>query len=291
MKSLLLFVALSAVAATTSTGDSTFGTVAAPQRIGDVNYTNGQFAGFVPGSAGAALRNSIEALLAGKTNTITQWAYGDTFSRNPRCWCGKLDFSGFVTPTSPSEQERCMVLVTPRHAITCAHAFGDNSGKRVIFVQTNGSLFTNWVASATCQPGEDICLVTLSNPCPASVTPFPVMPPNWTNKISTPTRIPVIWYRCNSRKMNCEKVSSVSGTQITCNGDYGSPFYEPGATGGDSGGPCFMVLNGKLIFIMSLHWGSVAGPFISQPDNFNWVSAQVAPYKLTTVDLSGYPDF
>jgi hypothetical protein len=45
----------------------------------------------------------------------------------------------------------------------------------------------------------------------------------------------------------------------------GIPFYEPVATGGDSGSPVFFVLNRWPIFEFSVNSALIQGPFVSNP--------------------------
>jgi hypothetical protein len=234
------------------------------------------------------LNRSVTELLSGRTNAAMNWVYGNVFSPNPRSWVGGVEFSGWAPPVMPSMQERHVVLLTARHGITCNHAFGSGPGTQVVMTGTNGSRYTNGI-STTIGGLDDLRLVVFTNDWPAQVTPWAVLPTNYTDYVNL-SNVMALWYRHNTGKMNVYSNFWQQGLEArVANPVPGIPFFEPVATGGDSGSPVFFVLNRRPIFAFSVYSGLIAGPFVSNPVCFDWVRTNIAPYKLETVDVSGFP--
>src|SRR5262245_27336631 len=99
---------------------------------------------------------------AGRTNAALNWVFGDVFNANKRCWAYGVEFSGWAPPAPPSMQERHVVLVTPRHGITCNHAFGSPPGTQVVMLGTNGLRYTNFT-STTIGGLDDLRIVVFTN--------------------------------------------------------------------------------------------------------------------------------
>jgi hypothetical protein len=68
----------------------------------------------------------------------------------------------------------------------------------------------------------------------------------------------------------------------------GVPFWEPGATGGDSGSPVFWLMGIQPVLAFLVHSSNIQGPFVSSPEGFAWLESQVAPDRLSTVDLKPF---
>lgn len=70
-----------------------------------------------------------------------------------------------------------LALITPRHTLCALHA-QPPTGKEVSFVDSGGNVITRTVTAKTGVPNDlagssDLCVVTLSTPLPAAVSPFP----------------------------------------------------------------------------------------------------------------------
>jgi hypothetical protein len=234
-----------------------------------------------------ALNRSVFELLSGRTNAAMNWVYGSVFSPNPRSWVRGVEFSGWAPPTQPSKQERHVVLLTARHGITCNHAFGSGPGTQVVMTGTNGLRYTNGI-STTIGGLDDLRMVVFTNDWPAQVTPWAVLPPNYADFVNL-SNVMAIWYRQNTGKMNVYSSFWLQGLEArVANPVPGVPFYEPGATGGDSGSPVFFVLNRRPIFAFSVYAGLIQGPFVSNPVCFDWIRTNIAPYKLQTIDIGDF---
>src|SRR5262249_39280832 len=95
------------------------------------------------------LNSNITARVGGRTNTVLNWNFGTIFSPNRKCWLYGVQFSGWAQAIAPSRQERNVVLLTPKHGLTCAHAFGSPPGTPIVMFGTNGLKYTNTIATTT----------------------------------------------------------------------------------------------------------------------------------------------
>jgi hypothetical protein len=230
------------------------------------------------------LNSNITACAFAKTNTNFNWRYGTIFNPNPRCWLYGVQFSGWAQATPPSQQERNVVLLTSRHGLTCAHAFGSPPGTLVVMLGTNGVKYTNAIAS-TIGGLSDLLLVVFTNDWPAAVTPWRVLSPGDVSVLNL-SRLHAIWYRNNTQKMNaCERTFSLGESGYIRDPIPGIPFFEPTATGGDSGSPVFLLHENRPILLWLVHTADLGGPFVSNPKCFAWLSNNVAPYRPTTASL------
>lgn len=232
----------------------------------------------------ALLNSNITARASGRTDTNLNWNFGTIFNPNPKCWLYGVQFSGWAQATPPSEQERNVVLLTSKHGLTCAHAFGSPPGTRVVMLGTNGLKYTNAIAS-TIGGLEDLLLVVFTNDWPAAVTPWRVLSTNDVAALNLP-KLHALWYRNNSQKMNvCGRTFSVGEHGWIRQPIADIPFFEPLATGGDSGSPVFLLHENRPILLWLVHTSDLGGPFVSNPVCFEWLSAKVSPYRLSTARL------
>ena len=239
-------------------------------------------------SLSQALNQSLLSLVADRTNAQINWFYGTVFSSNRRCWVTGVQFSGWAPSVPPSMQERNIVLLTAKHGITCNHAFGSGPGTQVIMLGTNGLHYTNRIAT-TIGGLDDLRLVAFTNDWPTEVTPWQVLPTNYVNYANS-TDLKPVWYRQNTCKMNAYANFQLAGLEArVANPNPGIPFYEPMATGGDSGSPVFFVLNNRPVFAFAVYAATIQGPFVSNPVCFDWISTNIYPYHLSAVDVERYP--
>jgi hypothetical protein len=230
------------------------------------------------------LNSNITARAGGRTNTNLNWNFGTIFNPNPKCWLYGVQFSGWAQATPPSRQERNVVLLTPKHGLTCAHAFGSPPGTPVVMLGTNGLKYTNAIAS-TIGGLSDLLLVVFTNDWPAAVSAWRVLTTNDAAALELP-KLHTVWYRNNSQKMNaCGRTFSTGEHGRIREPIPGIPFFEPLATGGDSGSPVFLLHDNRPILLWLVHTSDLGGPFVSNPACFEWLSAKVSPYRLSTARL------
>ena len=215
--------------------------------------------------------------------------WGDTVL-NTNCWAYGLDFSGFIS-RGMNQGGGPVALITSRHGISCEHAWDWTPGNWVYAVGKNGVKYTNWIQT-TAGMGDDVRLVTFSNNFPAQITPFMVLPTNYASKVR-PYNWKVCWYRANSLHLATAQTAPCYGNTNYIQASSkasDSAFNETGASGGDSGGPMWCVLNNKLVFLCAINFGCVAGPFISNAKYHTNIVAAIGTNTLNVIDVSSYPD-
>ncbi len=247
------------------------------------------------GTLHSNLNRSLSIYYRGKTATTIKGAWdlfqggGDTVL-NTNCWPYGLDFSGFIS-RGMNQGGGPVALITSRHGITCGHAWNWTPGNWVYAVGTNGVRYTNWIQT-TAGMGDDVRLVTFSNNFPAQVSPFMILPTNYASKVS-PSGWKVCWYRANSRHLaTSQTVPCYANTNyFQANSNVtDSAFNETAASGGDSGGPVWCVLNNRLVFLGALNFGNVAGPLISNRKYYTLIIPAIGTNTVQVVDVSPYPD-
>lgn len=254
-------------------------------------FTN--FYAFAGGTIGSNVNYNASNLFGGNVATAEPngtWNLYSNFSDvdlNANRWATGLDFSGFISRGMGGD--RPVSLITSRHGISCMHAWDWTAGSQVFAVGTNGVRYTNWIQS-TASMGDDCRLVTFSNNFPDAVSPFYILPTNWSSKI-TPPNWNVVWYRANTRHVATSQTLLPGVTNyIQANlAAVGSAFNETVASGGDSGGPMWLVLSNRLIFTAALHTASVSGPFISNQRYYTNIVTAIGTNALRVVDISAYP--
>jgi hypothetical protein len=263
-----------------------------------VNVTNNLDVADVGGLV-QSVKLGMDRLLWQKNDTNTQWVWWDfsTRSLNPDCWAAPIDFSGISVE---EESGQTLTMVTRRHAMTCAHS-PPWTGSAAVWAARDGVLVTNWVASVF-SGSNDVCVVTLSNDMPDSVCSFPILPADFTNYLrldfivgtrwfsSNTLNLETICYRPNTGKMNQKTVHNVTGPYLGVtppSWTHSSIFSEDFVTGGDSGGPVFMAIDGYACLLYCTFFPG-NGPWVSLPDNLNQITNAIGT-NLTVVNLQRFP--
>ena len=232
------------------------------------------------------LNSNILACAVARTNINLNWSFGTIFNPNTRCWLHGVQFSGWAQATPPSQQERNVILLTQKHGLTCAHAFGSPPGTQVVMLGTNGARYTNTIAHTTAGL-NDLLLVVFTNDWPGAVTPWRVLSTNAVATLNL-SKLHALWYRNNTQKMNaCGRTFTTGENGYVREPAPGIPFFEPLATGGDSGSPVFVLHENRPILLWLVHTADLGGPFVSNPECFDWLSKNIAPYHLTTARFRG----
>lgn len=211
------------------------------------------------------------------------------------CWTRGIDFTGLGIGSS----FRWCSLITPLHAITCNHS--PPLINEIISFRDSASniIASSSIASMSNLGGTDVQLVTFATPLPSTCIPSYVLPLSWSNYIPDCNNslgepvLACIIPNGNDGTIECRGWSGFTGPwsyEITTNAlvpncPFTSNVYY---TGGESSSPCMMLMGGKRVFLYAMHWAQVAGPLISQPPIFSWLSSSIAPYTMSVVDLSSY---
>lgn len=261
--------------------------------------------------------SNLAAYYAGKTNILTQWTRlnAGQITLNTNCWAAGLSNLLTAVPVSPaSTSQRFVTLMTSNYGISCAHS-PPNGGDVLVYLGTNGAFQTNGVLTVLLNPTNDLCVVKLSNAVTTGVIPMPLLPQNFrsfsafkttSNSLNNIVGIAVdgnghflsntfhsfqlLWLRPNSGNLNVTGLSLANpGDEVQASYSIVAgvtPFQETIATGGDSSGPVFVLVNGVPALLFTTHVSTPAGPCPS--DSLQWLTNNIGTDTVTFVDLSGY---
>lgn len=236
-----------------------------------------------------------------------------TFVRNPNCWLTLGDQPVNLTAISPSNsrsnQLRAGTLITPRHVLNAAH-YPLYNGDKIYFVSQDGNNTTieRTIVGSASHPNyvpylPDLRVYTLDSDVPNSITPCKTLPSDYTNYIVN-TR----FGRPPTIGLDQEELALVQDMSVLSNvithtipiEENRLNFFET-KIGGDSGNPCFFIINNTLVLLTCWTNGN-AGSGTSVPYYQNDINTLMIPaadaqagvdtgYIIDTVDLSTFPSY
>ena len=205
------------------------------------------------------------------------------YIRNPDCWASKYntDLTCISPWNSNNGIRKAGTAITKRHIINARH-YTYPVGTTVRFITNDNQVVDRTISSLYTQSSSqiDLCIYTLNEDLPDTITPCKLLPANYTNylTVSRKNYIPVLSldfeekaniHACTSIAPNNPKPPSVYT-------DISKPkrlselkFYEK-AIVGDSGNPIFMIINNQLVLITVWYTagsGSACTYFGNLPDN------------------------
>ena len=238
-----------------------------------------------------------------------------SYTWNADSWTSGLDFTCFSPwnsyfPSAPGDKGG--TLISPRQFIFTKH-FPFVVGNNIDFVTADGQTVSRSVVAVTNVANTDLAIGLLDSDVPSGVMPASVLPADYASYFPTDgTQIPVV-------RMAAAKTAGVwhstfaETTGATSAGMYTAlDFTHPDSTlfpdraafsntavNGDSGSPCFIVLNGETVLVSLVTSGSDAmfnGPMVSayidgidqaMHDQDVAYSLDTSTYQLRVLDLSG----
>jgi hypothetical protein len=252
------------------------------------------------------------------------------YVKNTNNWASGLDFSGLMVNKNGSAGVTMVTAITPHHAIGAAH-YAPQVGDIIYFCNNTNQTIQRTISDVEfLATGLDCCIVKFTEALPESVKKYKTLPQNYRNYLplnknyysgSTVTLsrrgsyLPMIitsHYRWDSswplqRSNRYAYVAQTDFIADAVNFDsiaFIPAFSEPnnfpdyngqpsGIRGGDSGGPCFFVINNDLVLV-HCHFSGGGGPF--HPSFLSSIQAKIdelGPSGQTyqTVDLSSFTDF
>jgi hypothetical protein len=254
------------------------------------------------------------------------------YVRNTGSWTYPLDFSGLTVNKSGSGGVTNVTAITPYHAIGAGH-YPPEVGDTLYFCDTNNQLVSRTVESRILSMDFDGVVVKFSEPLPSTVKKYKTLPSNFENYLPInrniyrtdgtirslrSSGIPIVvcsHYRWDAewplQKPNRyayfyetgEIINALIGSDIiyyisanVIAYANNSPNYNGDPSnirGGDSGSPCFFIINNDLVLV-SHHATGNAGPFHSYylssiQSMINTLGPSGQAYE--TVDLSGFTNF
>jgi hypothetical protein len=253
---------------------------------------------------------------------------GNIYTRNTGHWAQGLDFSGLMVNKVGSGGVTMVTAITPHHAIGAAH-YAPQIGDVIYFCGNDNQTVQRTVASVGILSSTDCCIVKFEESLPSTVKKYKTLPANYLNyfpinknfySASTVTLsrrgtyMPLVitsHYRWDTEwpLQRSNRFAYIAETSFIAQSSFDSigfvpAFAEPnnflnyngqpsGIRGGDSGGPCFFVINGELVLV-HCHFSGGGGPL--HPSFLSAIQAKInelgpSGQTFQTVNLSGFTDF
>lgn len=252
----------------------------------------------------------------------------NVYTKNTGHWTHPLDFSGLMVNKTGSGGVTNVTAITPYHAIGVSH-YAPEEGDVLYFCDSNNQTVSRTVQTRAFISGIDCCVVRFSEPLPSTVKKYKTLPSDFANFLPINRNFYNILGITNSRRMaylpivvcshyqwdvnwplqRSNRYAYIYETEFLVEGVETSIRFRPanaepnnfpnyngqpsGIRGGDSGSPCFYIINDELVLV-HCHSSGSGGPFhpnflssIQSTINSLGPSGQV--YE--TVDLSGFTDF
>lgn len=253
----------------------------------------------------------------------------NNYVKNTGHWASGLDFSGLMVNKVGSAGVTNVTAITPYHAIGVAH-YAPSEGDVLYFCDSNNQTISRTVQSRAFLSGIDCVVVRFTEALPETVKKYKTLPSNFKNYLpinriffSTAgsslsyfgAYLPIIvtsHYRWDTgwTLQRPNRYAYVYQTSLMLDGlDSVTIVFTPasaepnnfsnydgqpsGIRGGDSGSPCFFVINNDLVLVHSHtsgSGGSMQPSFLSQIQSaINTLGPSGQTFQ--TVDLSGFTDF
>lgn len=260
---------------------------------------------FVTGSLTKHIRDSVDALLAGKTPAAAMPVYSSVdlsttnYTRNSSLWCGAISNLPCPSPwNSDGGVFKAGTLISRRHILFAAH-YQISVGAKVRFVAADGTASERTMTAKEIMPNytpyyPDFCVGLLDSDAPASIPFAKVLPANWASYIPTFAGTPAASLNQNE-SLSVRNVRSIGSaiSFISPTNAVRNPFYQT-IIEGDSGNPIFWIINNEFV-LLSVFTSGGAGMGTSIMDQFANINTAMANLgvtnQLTTVDLSGFPTY
>jgi hypothetical protein len=253
----------------------------------------------------------------------------NVYAKNTGHWASDLDFSGLIVNKIGSGGVTNVSAITPYHAIGVSH-YSPEIGDVVYFCDSNNQTVSRTVSGRVFIPNIDCSVVRFSEALPNTVKKYKTLPSNFLNYFPVNknfysvsgvalsrrgTSMPIIvcsHYRWDS-EWPLERPNRYAYIYQTTSFNTGVfqetiafvpawsfpnnfPNYngEPsGIRGGDSGSPCFFVINNDLVLV---HCHSSGGGGAMHPSFLGSIQSAIdalGPSGQTyeTINLSGFTDF
>lgn len=221
---------------------------------------------------------------------------GTAYTRNSNCWLSTVDLTPIAAWNSTGVFQRGPTLISPRHIIGATH-WPFTTGTTVDFVKAdNNTVVTRTVTATSAIAGTDIIIGVLDSDVASGIAFARVLPATWAAKLPTLSLFPVPVCSSNQGKEVFVRSLVSLGASVQCAAPTATNqigFYRD-AIGGDSGSPCFMVINDKMV-ILCCWLGGAGGSGPSVTNYRTEINAAMTSlgggYSLTDADLSGFTSY
>ena len=185
------------------------------------------------------------------------------FTPNPDFWAKGVDFSCASMWNSQSGSTRAGTAVSPRHVVFAAH-YPISPGTRISFMGTDGAVHTRTLKAANRVSSTDLMVGALDKDLPQSVHPAFVLPADYERYIGNGTGLPTVTFDYEEKAL----VADLNGIRRGRGSESAGSHFPVSATRrlfgeplivGDSGNPCFLVINEDVILLYTVMSGGPGG--------------------------------
>lgn len=275
--------------------------------------TQNTFVSWVAGSLGAQMDSAIDSLVAasgtaGLPASLAMFSTisGTTYVRNASCWLTGtgIDLTGMSPCNSGAGSGGATnyagTLVSPRHLIFANH-YHPGNGAVIRFIKSDGTIINRTLIDQRQVGTTDIQVGILDSDVPAGIGFYPVAPSNLNNYASDHQLWPIPLITTDQQKsIYINEVNKIEGGYVWMTAPSSSsrkPFTHL-AIGGDSGSPCFYLVNGRLVLAGCYYYSigipdlSAYGSAINSAMHALSQSASASTdYQLTVADMSNFTSY
>jgi hypothetical protein len=264
------------------------------------------FDSWVEGSLAEHCTTAVNSRLAGKSSSdlavfSTRNHSAESYVRSSTFWGADIDFTCASVWNSTGGNQRAGVLISPRHVLFCAHSgFYPSINAQMRFVTNDNQLVKRTLTALTVHPSyvpffPDLAVGCLNEDVPNTIGFSRILPNDWATKLpnlNPATPLPAIRFNQSGKAVISELhlLSVLFSLQFPASKQS---FYES-AIVGDSGSPCFIVVNNQPVLLGVLTTGGAGtGTFVTQQREAinNIMTAQGGGYNLAEVDLASFPTY
>jgi hypothetical protein len=257
----------------------------------------------------------------------------EQFTKNPNCWFSEFDLSGVCVATGSGNTRMCVAITPHHAIGIKHGSFHPQIGESVFFVANDNSVVSRVVQNVSYVSNFDCSVIRFNNSLPDNINKYKLLPsnvssflPNNRNFYNSNGSIQssVQMHRCpvivvshyiadpsytlqrNNRFVYVRDVDEaitdlgqgkISGNYSThfpnYNGFFEGDTWLSPIRGGDSGGPCFAVINQELVLlgshITAFSTGSLCAFLTEIQNTINTLGP--SGQTIQTVDLSSFTDF
>lgn len=222
-----------------------------------------------------------------------------SYTRNTNPLIPNLDFTCMSPWNSSGFNTMAGTLVSNKHVIFCKHlSFYPSVNSTIKFITNNNTIVTKTLTKIT-PLGDinsfapDIVIGTLDSDIPNTISIAKILPTNYITYFPSHTTINPYAADCiitsnQDKHIGISSISRFSNSDFSFGISSQYPTLSQRIRAGDSGSPCFLVINNTLILLGVLSsngGGSLISSYISEINN---ILSTDGSYALTPVDLSSF---
>jgi hypothetical protein len=185
------------------------------------------------------------------------------FVLNKNWWAKDIDFSCVSPWNTKGGNTRAGVAISSRHILFCHH-FPLLLGSKVYFRGTDGKAYARELVATNRVSVTDLMVGLLDEDLPLCVHPAYVLPDDYEKYFGSGAGLPVVSFDYEEKAIVSELISIPrKGKEAYIRSRKPSSplraqFHEP-IIQGDSGNPCFLIMNQSPILLYTLHSGGAGG--------------------------------